>query len=242
MQCHEYLLELIDAPLNDAPLDAVGRLTAGSAFFSTGETERWIRDTRLLDPADAAPFEFLVDTPYPPTASALKVPSNSRIFDCRPCALANAATPLQDREDALTNELDVEQRGADPSPAPFAGHVKRQDGTSTSLQSAATPSSTVASSTTQVLSATVTPLRAAASSCPISSASRPTNTAEAAQAAQSAVSDTETAVEAAAAALAASTASQAIKDATAAAVAAAQALPAAAAALVSSSDRGLNLR
>ena len=56
MQCHEYLLELIDAPLNDAPLDAVGRLTAGSAFFSTGETERWIRDTRLLDPADAAPY------------------------------------------------------------------------------------------------------------------------------------------------------------------------------------------
>ena len=230
MQCHEYLLELIDEPLDGAPSDAVGRLTAGSAFFTTGETQRWLQDDRILDP-DEVPFEFLVDTPYPPTASALKVPSIPRLFDCRPCALASAAPSLQDREEAPTDDLNLERRGAN-GPVGF----KRQEGASASLQSAATPSTA-----DQALPTALTPLLADASSCPISTSSPPTNTAAAAQAAQSLSSDAATAVAAASAALATSSASQAIKDATAAAVAAAQALPAAAAALVSSFYRVLGL-
>ena len=80
--CHAYRLRLLDRPETGAGATAVGSLDSGSAWFSGKPGTRgrkFITDKRK----EPIPSPYPVDTAYPRTASALKVPCNSRTFDCR---------------------------------------------------------------------------------------------------------------------------------------------------------------
>ncbi|KAI0757834.1 hypothetical protein C8Q80DRAFT_1265676 [Daedaleopsis nitida] len=88
--CHSYRIQLVNTPEAGAPATAVGSLDSGSAFFSSGVSgTRFLTDRRV----ENVPAPFLTDTDYPATASNLKVPSNSRVFDCRPCSIGSVPPP-----------------------------------------------------------------------------------------------------------------------------------------------------
>ncbi len=202
--CHPYVLQLVNTADAGAPAHAVGKLNSGSAFFTGGVSgDRDITHVHVQN----VPVPFLTDTDYPATASNLHVPSNSKVFDCRPCTIGSVHPPPPRRS---------EGKGEEESDTEVAEVVEDHK-----------PSPTTPPAHLAVYADF--DKRAASSCTKPTSTTRATSTPEATRAASSHIAE----AAAAAAAAAATDASAAAAAAAAAAVAAANALGPAAAALVS---------
>ncbi|KAI0823452.1 hypothetical protein BC628DRAFT_506599 [Trametes gibbosa] len=85
--CHRYQLKLVDSiPTGaDVPLDAVGHLDTGSAFFKSGVQSKYLTNRNVLD---GTPIPYETPTDYPPTATRITIPKYRASHDCTPAGQA----------------------------------------------------------------------------------------------------------------------------------------------------------
>ncbi|KAI0631822.1 hypothetical protein C8Q77DRAFT_1159558 [Trametes polyzona] len=197
--CHRYRLRLIDAPLPGAPANAVGLLEAGSQFFVSGATERWVTDDAVIRPI---PADFAVDTPYPATATAILIPKTKKPIDCSPCdsdsdsdAVLESLGPLFDglalsEPGQLTTTSEDDSSGSPsptspPDPSKAVGVLGKRQASSCTRPTTAPPLPTTSQGAADVSSksSTIAKAAAAAAAAALASASNPTAEQSAAAAA-----------------------------------------------------------